>query len=110
MGKSEEKIIGMPKAIRLCGKTIAIEIVDKLRDSQNNNLFGEACYSENKIKINCEHQSHFDVTVLHEIVHFLDFVHNNNRLNESNVERLAWAMYDLIRNNPDLIEYIQASC
>jgi len=46
------------------------------------------------------------LTLLHEILHALELNTGIEKLSESQIEQFAHNLYFVIRNNPDLMEYL----
>jgi hypothetical protein len=107
--KVAEEIV-FPGTLNILGKRWPVEWVvnpDDFSDSEDGD--GETVFRTQTIRVK-ENQP-FDAerdTVIHEILHALD---NTLRLGlrHKQVYRLAAALYQLMRANPDLVAYIMAA-
>lgn len=77
----------------------------------NNEIcLGDVCYDTATIRLNSKYQNRELQTLMHEVVHALIYergLSDELRSNETLVNEMANGIINLIRNNPDLIEYIK---
>ena len=69
-------------------------------------LMGQAIHSQNSIKLserdsqgNKYPQERKEECFMHELIHAVDCVYNNNELEEKQVHRLSQGMYQVLKDN-----------
>ncbi len=83
--------------IQLGGHTIDIETMPVLIDEDNKIMFGAFKHSENKIYISEQSGKQMSQALLHEIVHAIDYIFNNDALSEDEVDGIAQGLYQLLK-------------
>lgn len=81
----------IPKKIKIGGLTYSIQVVEDIEDG----CVGKIYYKEQKIKLEKSHPDFMSLTFMHEILHAM-----NNEMNETQIEFLAQALCQLIKDNP----------
>lgn len=85
-----------------------IEFVEEILDPDGRKMDGEGCESGGYIKVgkgSClERQRE---VVLHEVIHLIADHTGNGDLKEEIIEALSYGIFDFIRENPDIVKYIQ---
>lgn len=109
-------MIKLPASIKIDNITYAIKSVPGLvaDDDPNESLLGCVSYSDAIIKISNQNKDSAVNTIMHECVHALAFERNIDDLIkdkdlETVVDCVAKAFVQIIRDNPELIDFIQGN-
>ena len=95
----------IPKSLRIIGKDYSVETSKKI-DYGDDILHGMCIDTKCKIQISTEDdkQQQKD-TLIHEAIHAIDYAMDIG-LKEKQVRLLGTAIYSLLNENPELIEWI----
>ena len=100
------KLMNKPAHIKVGAIQYHIEYVPDLRDGDKK-LDGHVRHSETKISVDARLSSQSGVqTLLHEIVHVVATQMGKQELDENIVDAIAYAVYQVLRDNPDLVKTI----
>lgn len=91
------------KRVNINGMIYGIVYVDQLEDDK----VGEIDYTENIIRIEKHSNQFMKVTLLHEIIHGIFFHLGFTEQDEQVISALAHAIYNFVRDNPELIKSLQ---
>ncbi len=87
----------IPSKIKIGGLEYTIVIEEKA--VENSHLCGQLDYTEQKIRVVKGKEDYMNVTLWHELFHAI-----NSELPEQQVEFLAQSVYQIIKDNPKLLE------
>lgn len=89
--------VTIPKTAKVGGFLYRIERVHILEDE----CVGFSCPQESKILLSDKTQSgdYLNQAFLHELLHAIDYVYNNNSLDDDQVERIAHGIYQVFLDN-----------
>ena len=95
-----------PRTVRVIGKTFAIEYVEAVDDEGNS---GEHRRDDQLIKIKLkQHPETLRETLLHEVIHAVE-EQLDLGMKERQVHSLAIGLFQVLRENRDLVEFITAA-
>lgn len=95
-----------PRTVRVIGKTFAIEYVDKVDDEDS---AGEHRRDAQLIKVRVgQHPETLRETLLHEVIHAVE-EQLDLGMKERQVHSLAIGLFQVLRENRDLVEFITAA-
>lgn len=84
--------MNIPKTLKIGGHTVAVELVDEIRDGE---LMGRWDSKKNRILLDKNApETHLAATLLHEIIHAI-----NIDICETDVEYLSQALYQVLKDN-----------
>lgn len=95
-------------AIRTGPLKIKVEFVEDIPcDDPEKMLIGQLDMAEARILVADQNPAMARVTLLHEIIHMIvNKAGMYEAVNEAMIDMLAFGMYDVITQNPDLVEYL----
>jgi len=97
-----------PDLIWIGSNKYKINYSPKLLADDGDELYGQIVYSENIINISTNYKIHFQREgLLHEILHGINYWYNSNRLSEKDIIAMAHGLFDLIRQNPGVLNWIK---
>lgn len=98
-----------PASIKVGPITYDIRLLDGLLDGERN-IFGSITFRTETIDVESDMAPDEQrQTVLHEMVHIMLTHIGQRNHDEVLVDGLSYALFDVIRSNPELITYIMAS-
>lgn len=86
----------IPKSLKIGGLTYKIEEVDEVDDGDS---AGKIVGTKQLIQIGHATNDYMKLTLVHEILHAI-----NAEVKESEIEFLAQALYQVIKDNPELFK------
>lgn len=104
----------IPRSVQIGPITYSVELVEDLHEvdeqGTKHTYYGSQHFITAAIKIMAEMNPRIEAsTFLHEITHGILENSGYHTQDESLVDAIAYGFYDLIRQNPDLILYLQQS-
>lgn len=92
----------LPEVVRVLGRDVVVDVVDELPRA-----FGEYDYETQIVRIvRGQHPAFEADTLLHELIHAIDDVMQLG-LKERQVHCVASGVIALLKDNPDLFEYLR---
>jgi hypothetical protein len=98
-----------PTEVTISGLTYSIERVKNLTHADGEKIDGQCDAAEQTIEIDSSVRGHDRVRLvtIHEIVHAIENHAGMNLKDPSQVDMVARAMYCLIRDNPEFVEWVR---
>lgn len=91
----------IPEKIKILYKDYTVTQEQNLHDSEDD-LYGQISYSDQTIRLGKQYSDEQKkVTLIHEIIHGLDDMYQIG-LSEKKVSKLGVALYQMIKDNPEL--------
>lgn len=99
-----------PVAVLIGGIVYDVQYVERLiSDDKTTKLNGHILYNPCKVYVEAENDEQMQaVTVLHEILHGILTQAGRNEHEEKDVEVLAYGLFNVLRSNPSLIDWLEA--
>lgn len=96
----------IPEKVKIGGQIYDVIVTDKVEVGGRTTYSGAIMYSESTIELRDDLKgSYAEITFLHEILHGLfEFANFEFDDEEDIVERLSYALYMLIKDNPEMFE------
>jgi len=102
--------MNLPESLRILGMTWTVVSPNGRLDEDG--LYGETVPSKNEIRIStqCPLQRQQE-SLIHEVIHAIDksLMTNDTGLREEQVKILGVGLYQVIRDNPEFLEFIRWS-
>jgi len=93
----------IPSKVKIGGLVYDVLFESKLFDADNTRLYGQIDYNMLTIKLEKDYcKQKQEVTLWHEIVHGIA-VEYGVELEEEDIDRIAGGIYQVIKDNPDLV-------
>ncbi|HNB50334.1 MAG TPA: hypothetical protein PK530_00245 [Anaerolineales bacterium] len=98
-----------PVAVKIGALVYAVEYIERLVSvDKSTKLNGNILYNPCLIRVEAESDEQIQaVTVLHEILHGLLTQAGRDEHEEKDVEVLAYGLFDVLRSNPTLLEWLE---
>lgn len=99
-----------PVAVKIGALVYAVEYIERLVSvDKHTKLNGNILYNPCLIRVEAESDEQIQaVTVLHEILHGILMQAGRNEHEEKDVEVLAYGLFDVLRSNPTLLEWLES--
>lgn len=98
------KTCGIPSTLKIGGHTY--KVLKNYHFSQNTNLCAQAGHDEMEIRISgltlsgkLRPRSTLEESFLHEILHCVDLVYNNAKLDENTISNLSQGLYQVLKDS-----------
>jgi hypothetical protein len=99
----------IPDKVKIGYKVYDVQLVDYPVLVNGKECYGSCDYNDCVIKINkAFKKEQQEATFLHEIIHAIDDMHLNGKLEEIDTELFAKGLYIFIRDNPKILECFKA--
>jgi hypothetical protein len=96
----------IPNQIKIGGQVYAVNVVDNC-NAENRNCDGQIIYSKDTIEIRSDMKGDYlKYVLLHEVFHGI-YEHCGFEQNENEVDRLTRALHMVMKDNPQLIDFIK---
>ena len=98
-----------PVAVKIGALVYAVEYIERLVSvDKGTKLNGNILYNPCLIRVEAESDEQIQaVTVLHEILHGILMQAGRDEHEEKDVEVLAYGLFDVLRSNPTLLEWVE---
>ncbi len=86
----------IPKTIKIGGFTWEVSFVRNDSSLRSSNRYGECSYTDRKIRIESGfNQEQSNETFLHEVIHAVDNIYNNDAMCDEQIDRLAQGLHQI---------------
>ena len=100
-----------PKNVKVGG--MEYKIIFPYQYTERCDEMGQACHGIGVIRVANRDSSGEEIhndrskeVLLHEIMHIIDWVYNSQKMEEDTVDRMSHGLFQVIRDNPDVINKI----
>lgn len=102
-------MIKLPKTIKIGGRNWSVKCPHTFTD--NANKWGFCDYGMQEIRLSDKcisgekvHDEQLRLGLIHEVLHAIDYVYNNDKLEEDVVDRIGEGLLQLLQDNPEFVE------
>ena len=93
----------LPMTIKIGAHKFQFVLVDQAMDGEVE-VDGQVTFETCKVEISRSSEKMINQTIIHELLHVVDFVYNASKLDEDTVERLSQGIHQAVKDNKVLIE------